>query len=126
MERKMTGYVPKEGDKVRATLGAMVLEGQITHEYSHDQGWELTPGLESGEDYTIWASDGWDIQQIIAVPTTYLAIIQRADGEVFVRRMSNAYTESHPWRAVGGAGMAVTTEQATEGGFSIVYGGREQ
>ena len=113
-------YVPKVGDKVRATLGENVLVGIVT-----------VARLSETQDYfevdvagfdVISVDDSWHFEQVVSVPTKFGAVIRRADGLIsFLADLSGG--DSRWWTPGLGWGAEVAS---TRGGFSVLFDGVDE
>lgn len=117
-------YTPKVGDKVRATLGENVLVGEIWGWDTRSVGvvWELRiAGVPESIDLV--SSDGWQFEQVVSVPSKFGAVIRRADGEMLTLADPAAlagrgwYSRFTDW---------VGREQATAGGFTVLFDGVDE
>lgn len=118
-------YVPKVGDKVRATLGENVLVGRIdyTAESASVQSWLVVPdGVEDVDPYLLSGADGWHFEQIVSVPTKFGAVIRRADGVLFTLC---EMPDSDGWFGSGGLRWA-EQDEATAGGFTVLFDGVDE
>ncbi len=114
-------YVPKVGDKVRATLGENVLVGEVTLVHIKGDWFDLEiPGASDG--LTIYAEDGWKVEQLVSVPTKFGAVIRRADGALFSR---SSDFEKNPW-IPNARQFSVGDEFATHGGFTVLFDGVDE
>lgn len=115
-------YVPKVGDKVKATLGDNVLIGRIIAEYKrHGDVFrvDIQPdGLR--EKVACFASDGWLFEQVVSVPTKFGAVIRRADGMKFVLRAP----DFGQWATL--STVSVEESDATRGGFTVLFDGVDE
>lgn len=118
------GYTPRVGDKVRATLGESVIVGRHTNTM-HNNGVHIAP---EGADFplVLRINDGWVFEQLVSVPSKFGAVIRRADGRLFVRRSQSEYTQGKEWRYVENAGVATDFEDATAGGFTVLFEGVDE
>ncbi len=115
-------YVPKVGDKVRATRGENVLVGVV-----RGQGLADEVLIDSdGENRYVRTGAGWRIEQLVSVPTKFGAVIRRADGLLFSFLQENTprVTDTTPWRSNNRAWAS--TEHATAGGFSVLFDGVDE
>jgi hypothetical protein len=113
-------YVPKVGDKVRATIGddAMVVKGRVKDVTS--AGCKLHVGQLP--DFWCWHEDPWHFEQIVSVPTKFGAVIRRAkDGKVF--SFTAPMQKPCPW--LGRDGWC-DENAATAGGFTIEFDGVDE
>ena len=113
----MNAYVPQVGDKVRATLGKNVIVGEV--EYCANGGVEIRVGREL---FPVLVA-GWQFEQIVSVPTKFGAIIRRADGVLFV--LADPRGIDDVWFANDGNRWCFR-ENATEGGFSVLFDGVDE
>lgn len=111
-------YVPKVGDKVRATLGESVVMGRHINTL-HDNGVHIAP---EGSDFPIVLriSDGWHFEQVVSVPTKFGAVIRRADGMKFVLRAP----DFGQWATL--STVSVEESDATRGGFTVLFDGVDE
>jgi hypothetical protein len=115
------GYVPKVGDKVKATLGENVLVGGVAS--------------TNGGDITIWVKHDehetavyiqlnprlWHFEQLVSVPTKFGAVIRRADGEVF--SFTAPGQKPCPWLGRDGWRDEL---YAVMGGFTVLFDGVDE
>jgi hypothetical protein len=118
-------YVPKVGDKVRATLGENVLVGRVDDIGEKFGNWVslLPDGIEDVEPYLLSGADGWHFEQFVSVPTKFGAVIRRADGRTFVHAPSRI-GDTVPWFA--NSRHWASTENATAGGFTVLFDGVDE
>lgn len=81
----MSGYTPRVGDKVRATLGESVVVGEVTTvEFGPNLPVRLTvfPSTQSFERLclTVGTPGAWTVEQVVTVPSKNLAIVGPAPG----------------------------------------------
>ena len=128
----MNKYVPKVGDKVRATLGESVIVGTVDFRSNAGDQTVVLHGI-SGPHPTIdrvwlWDKDNWQFEQVVSVPTKFGAVIRRADGRAHALVdpkaadglpwvWSSPDTEWDSW---------ATTEEATAGGFTVLFEGVDE
>lgn len=75
----MTEYIPKVGDKVRATLGENVLVGEVTGSFT-DAEQEIVVAHFSKESHFVFVvSDGWHFEPFVELPTLPGAVIECED-----------------------------------------------
>lgn len=123
----MNGYVPKVGDKVKATLGESVVTGvvaEITMRDGYPTVVDVFAGPHTFDNVGLIAhgKEGWQFEQVVSVPTKFGAVIRRADGEKFV--LSSPYSFDC-W--YGGKELGWTRgEHATEGGFTVLFEGVDE
>jgi hypothetical protein len=118
----MNAYVPKVGDKVRATLGESVIVGEVLSDRfrSNHNLVEIDTGVES---YAVCdRSDGWQFEQVVSVPTKFGAVIRRADGTLFTLGDPG---QSDGWFA-GGVIRWAEQDEATAGGFTVLFDGVDE
>lgn len=122
----MNEYVPKVGDKVKATLRDTVVVGEVEDwGNSPDTGYvSITPqGLQQrSSTIRCWRGDGWAFEQIVSVPTKFGAVIRRADGEVFILAGPDDDCEEWKHRESGWWG----DEEATFAGFTVLFEGVDE
>lgn len=123
----MNKYVPKVGDKVRATLGESVIVGDITYEFEggrigRPEGWEVCPD-GSVRSAQVWLSEGWHFEQVVSVPTKFGAVIRRADGVKFVLVYHDM---GIPGWMRSDDDDAYPAEYATAGGFTVLFEGVDE
>lgn len=117
----MNGYVPKVGDKVKATCGDLVLAGRV--ECVADAAIHLDPELDSAETYACWRDDPWHFEQVVSVPTKFGAVIRRADG--LISFLGDTFEEegNRWWHPMLGW---CTEAHATAGGFTVLFEGVDE
>ena len=115
----MNSYVPKVGDKVKATLGESVVVGEVTERDEEGFRVAITPA------HRVWVypEDGWQFEQVVSVPAKFGAVIRRADGEVFI--YAPGY-ESDPCPWLTTSTRFFRPERATAGGFTILFDGVDE
>jgi hypothetical protein len=112
-------YVPKVGDKVRATLGENVLVGGV----ASTNGGDITIWPDSVRwSFTVRLSDGWHFEQIVSVPTKFGAVIRRADGMIL--QLSDPWVVASRWFTKTGDWF--NDEEATAGGFTVLFDGVDE
>lgn len=111
----MTDY--KVGDVVRATRGVNLLEGIITDLSGR---WlDIQWGEEPIEKSTINTS--WHIEKVSPpLPTKVGAIVQRADGALFVR---DAFSTRFHWVRIDDVFGATDDDAVCKGGFEVIFEG---
>jgi hypothetical protein len=126
--RNLKTYVPKVGDKARATLGETRLVGEIVEApYAQPpESIRFTRWLwaeDCAQPFQLRLTDGWLFEQLVSVPTKFGAVIRRADGEVFVLAEPNA-ADSTDWFGEGSGWHRAN--HATAGGFTILFDGVDE
>ena len=116
----MNKYVPKVGDKVRATLGENVLVGEVTDEYASD----LIEIMVSEDECLTLERDLWQFEQVVSVPTKFGAVIRRADGAKSV--LLDPASGSIRWISGDLNWSWLSDEEATEGGFTVLFEGVDE
>ena len=109
----MNDYVPRIGDRVRATLGENVLVGHwgrgiILNQICLDSGHVISQE---------W--DGWQFEQVVEVPTKIGAIVRLSDGTLWVRRDR----ETFPWGAIEGLFAEASDSEVLIMGFTVEFEG---
>jgi len=115
----MTEYMPKVGDKVRATLGSTTFEAFVIG--TDGEGVDVRSeafGRDALETY-LEDADGWHFEQVVTVPSKFGAVIRRADGELFT-----SFGVDNEWWA--NPDEIFITRKATEGGFDILFEGADE
>jgi hypothetical protein len=117
----MTGYVPKVGDKVRATLGENVLVASVIRVGPNGDVEVCVLPMKPVQH--AWSVGDWHLEQLVSVPTKFGAVIRRADGEVYVLAEPDS-GDAVEWfgREAGWA----TEHTATEGGFTVLFEGVDE
>ncbi|UXO93881.1 hypothetical protein Pan2_62 [Pseudanabaena phage Pan2] len=113
----MSDYTPKVGDRVRATLGENVLVGIV--EYA-DRAFAEVRVNDSLSLFPLYLSLGWQFERVVEVPTKFGAVIRRADGQVSANLLPHS-VDNQPWAT--DAGDWVSTDEATDGGFTVLFEG---
>lgn len=124
----MSGYVPKVGDKVKATLGESVIVGrvaEITMQNNYPTVVDVFVGPHTFDNVALIAhgSNSWQFEQVVSVPTKFGAVIRRSDG--LISFLADTFDEEgsrwwHPmlgWSAEG---------YATAGGFTVLFEGVDE
>ena len=114
----MTGYTPKVGDKVRATLGENVLVGEVAQLSASD----LVELLLSEEEEVCLSVGQWQFEQVVSVPSKFGAVIRRNEGGTF--SLTARRQKPCPW--LSDKGEWVSEGFATEGGFTILFDGVDE
>lgn len=104
----MTDYIPKVGDKVRATLGENVLVGRV----SLAGKFYLEIDLSSEVAFGITEGEGWRIEPILELPTLPGAVIE-CEGQIWMRNQPNSYD---PW--VSYEDKEIESDQRPDGYFT--------
>jgi len=122
----VNGYVPKVGDKVRATLGESVIVGEVTGAtFGRHEAMTVTvfPSSQSFEriTLTVGVQGAWAIEPIVSVPTKFGAVIRRADGEVF--SFTAPGQKPCPWLGRDGWRDEL---YAVMGGFTVLFDGVDE
>jgi hypothetical protein len=124
----MNAYVPKVGDKVRATMGESVVVGRVSDllfQNGHFVDVVLYPSETSFAQLTLSVGrNGWALEQLVSVPTKFGAVIRRADGWVFTRAYSEPLPDGAPW--FHPASGFSTEAHATAGGFTVLFDGVDE
>lgn len=115
----MSGYMPMVGDRVRATLGENVLVGVVS--YVDREG----PNVDLGSAARVPCLyvDGWQFEQVVELPAKFGAVIRRADGQVSASLLPHS-VDNQPWAT--DAGDWVSTDEATDGGFTVLFEGVDE
>ena len=124
----MNGYVPKVGDKVKATLGESVIVGkvaEITMQNNYPMVVDVFVGPHTFDNVALIAhgSNSWQFEQVVSVPTKFGAVIRRADGELFTLIDCND-RYSLPWWNAGSTWAKES--DVTEGGFTVLFEGVDE
>lgn len=114
----MSEYMPKVGDRVRATLGENVLVGGF--EYADRLAAEIRV---NGSLFSLFLPDGWQFEQVVEVPTKFGAVIRRADGTVFLLAEPRS-ADGTDWFGAGCGWHR--PHEATEGGFTVLFEGADE
>jgi len=117
----MTDYMPKVGDKVRATLGESVVVGEVVVIATHEL-MDIALGDPRDSVVRVFEVDGWHFEQVITVPSKFGAVIRRADGKVYSH---SGLHHERPWMP-NAPEFAVSGEAATAGGFTIEFDGVDE
>lgn len=118
----MSNYVPKVGDKVRATLGESVFVGEVAVVDVYSNGMVR---VDFGADYQYaWLKvSDCQFEQVVSVPTKFGAVIRRADGLVsFLADLDDEENDNWWTPALGWT----HSKQATEGGFTVLFEGVDE
>lgn len=123
----MTEYMPKVGDRVRATLGENVLVGTVQ---CTDQDYTEVAVSDGRSWMAVWHHDGWQFEQVVEVPTKFGAVIRNNDGRLFTLADLTP-TSQEPWVELLEAGRRLryewaSTATATEGGFTVLFEGVDE
>lgn len=78
-------YMPKVGEKVRATLGENVLVGSVQMVEEYPESFYVEIDVPPADTFGLSSADGWQFEQVVSVPTKFAAVIRRADGRRFTR-----------------------------------------
>lgn len=121
----MSEYVPKVGDKVRATLGESVIVGKVAEikmQKNYPTVVDVSVGPHTFDTVSLIAhgSNSWQFEQVVSVPTKFGAVIRRADGKTLIRDNEYAF----PWTDDKGNGFK--SELAVEGGFTVLFEGVDE
>lgn len=116
----MSEYMPKVGDRVRATLGENVLVGDVTWLYE-DGDVQLDIASPDGSRYV--CDMDWQFEQVVEVPTKFGAVIRRVDGVKFVRAQGDEEGTPDWWNPDWGWAFDGV---ATDGGFTIEFEGVDE
>ena len=122
----MNKYVPKVGDKVRATLGDTVIVGRVPGTRSIDGAlWrvDVAPSEDSFAQLTLEFRH-WHFEQVVSVPTKFGAVIRRADGAKSV--LLDPASGSIRWISGDLNWSWLSDEEATEGGFTVLFEGVDE
>ena len=120
----MSEYVPKVGDKVRATLGETVIVGRISRTRSINGALcqvDVVPSEDSFAKLTLEFGH-WQFEQVASVPTKFGAVIRRADG-LFAFLGDMDATRAQWWNPVAGW---LFEESVTRGGFTVLFEGVDE
>lgn len=109
-------YVPKVGDKVRATLGENVLVGPVEMVEVYHNGFYAEVNISTADTWGLSSADGWHFEQIVSVPTKFGAVIRRADGQSF--SLTARAQKACPWLTQSGSWT--DDADATRGGFTVL------
>ena len=120
-------YVPKVGDKVRATLGENVLVGRI--DFRGEIGFSLLMDVlkdpeQSVDGVWLWDSDLWRFEQVVSVPTKFGAVIRRADGVLL--SLQDTKNRDNRWLAPSDNWQWCDDADATAGGFTVLFDGVDE
>ena len=119
----MNAYVPKVGDKVRATIGESVVVGEVVVIATHEL-MDIALGDPRDSVVRVFYVDAWQFEQIVSVPTKFGAVIRRAeDGMLFARREHEA---GYVWLALDDSNGSTYDELATAGGFTVLFDGVDE
>lgn len=124
----MSEYVPKVGDKVRATLGESVIVGkvaEITMQNNYPTVVDVFVGPHTFDNVSLIAhgSNSWQFEQVVSVPTKFGTVIRRADGGIYL--LAEPFgADAVEWFGQS-AGWA-TERTATEGGFTVLFEGVDE
>ena len=110
-------YMPKVGDKVRATLGENVLVGEVVTIANYEL-FDIALGDPRDSVVRVFDSDGWLFEQIVSVPSKFGAVIRRADGRLFSLVAPTIW-----WSDLGQSRIA---SEVTEGGFTVLFDGVDE
>lgn len=112
----MNDYVPRIGDRVRATLGENVLVGTVR---DTDQDSTEIAVSDARSWTTVWHHDGWQFEQVVELPTKIGAIIRLSDGALWVRRNR----ETFPWGTIEGLFAEASDREVLIIGFTVEFEG---
>ena len=124
----MNAYVPKVGDKVRATLGENVLVGVIA---CKEENGYYKLGVKQDEHVPAVYVDlnplRWRFEPIVSVPTKFGAVIRNhGDKQLYVRHASDLELEDHVWVPLSAIDEVATDTEATAGGFTVLFDGVDE
>ena len=118
----MNTYVPKVGEKVKATLGESVIVGLVDH-VDPDFVGIVPDGVDRLRPNAVHPEDGWQFEQVVSVPTKFGAVIRRADGVIFLLAEPNSADDTDWFGA--GCGWH-RRSKATAGGFTVLFEGVDE
>jgi hypothetical protein len=116
----MNAYMPKVGDKVRATLGETVVIGRVSDLDWYEGflvGAVVYPSERSFAQLELSVPD-WQFTQVVSVPSKFGAVIRRADGALFRHGTLYNWWDQH--------GQGTDPGTATKGGFTILFDGVDE
>lgn len=116
----MTEYMPKVGDKVRATLGESLNVGDVVEVGPSWVDVHPVDAAKRERPVTVWRDQGWQFEQVVTVPSKFGAVIRRADGRHFSLGNDGA------WFAPGDYTAYKSKAVITEGGFSVLFDGVDE
>ena len=125
----MNGYVPKVGDKVKATLGESAIVGkvaEITMQNNYPTVVDVFVGPHTFDTVALIAhgSNSWQFEQVVSVPTKFGAVIRRADGAKSV--LLDPASGSIRWISGDLNWSWLSDEEATDGGFTVLFEGVDE
>lgn len=125
----MNGYVPKVGDKVKATLGESVIVGkvaEITMQNNYPTVVDVFVGPHTFDNVALIAhgSNSWLFEQVVSVPTKFGAVIRRADGAKSA--LLDPDSGSSRWISGDLNWSWLDDEEATAGGFTVLFEGVDE
>lgn len=117
-------YIPKVGDKVRATLGESVLVGRVAYSDPSTRSADILVGSEPGFAWALHGSDGWQFEQVIDVPTKPFAVVigSRAQGG-YVRGYEGEWTSVFSGSFASAETIA---ELIRDEGYRVVFEGVDE
>lgn len=124
----MSNYMPKVGDKVRATLGESRVEGQVA-EVRYSSAVPVTawvfPNSETFDrvELRVGGTYGWQFEQLVSVPWKFGAVIRRADGDKIVLAGCDVPDGPEWWSPESGW---MFEGAATRGGFTVLFDGVDE
>lgn len=113
-------YVPKVGDKVRATLGENVLVGDVSEQCADD----LVEVLLAEDECLTLDLSLWQFERVVSVPTKFGAVIRRADGVML--SLQDAEARNNRWLAPSDGWQWCDDAEATAGGFTVLFDGVDE
>lgn len=112
----MTDYMPKVGDRVRATLGESVLVGIVTDAgNASDNSWIDLKIHDDAFDLQLWYSDGWRFEQVVEVPSKFGAVIKIHRNVPF--RLVRV--EENQWRSIPSGALHYTDAEVRDMEWTI-------
>ena len=123
----MSDYIPKEGDRVRATLGKNVLVGVV--DGVSDELVAITPDVPRDISYSLLSlrkSEGWTFEYIINLPEKIGAIVRNdSTGCSYVLAPHDSPGSPYVWLRIFGknSGAYVGPVSVTEGGYTVLFEG---
>lgn len=115
----MSKYMPKVGDRVRATLGENVLVGVIHMRSTENAWWQIeADGVVDVDPFVLSANDGWWFEQVVEVPTKFGAVIRKPEGDVWVHHGDGEWYDVE--------GCECTNADVERGGFTVLFEGVDE
>lgn len=117
-------YIPKVGDKVRATLGENVLVGKVTYSNPSTGSADILVGMVPSFAIGLYGPDGWHFERVIDVPTKPFAVVASADNKKgYVRESGGAWTS-----VISGLGASDATiaDLIRDEGYRVVFEGIDE